>query len=155
MKKTNTNPSLRFRIFGQRPRGFTFIEILVVVTIIAILTTIAVVSYQSVSKRSRDAKRLSDLEQVRAALELCRSEEGSYPLSINFSNPSSGLVCGTNTYLNPLPKDPKDGQSAGGSAIYRYVYAYQAATQYVLCGNLEDVTQCATGTVNPCCFTSP
>src|SRR5687767_14683314 len=98
----------------RKKNGFTFIEILVVVTVIALLTTIATVSYTSVNKRSRDAKRLGDLEQIRAALELCRTQQSTYPASI-----SSGVVCGTNTYLSPLPTDPKAGQVGFGYTYTR------------------------------------
>ena len=60
-------------------RGFTLIEVLVAVTIIAILTSIGVVSYSSVNKRSRDAKRKGDVEQLRSALEMYRADNSYYP----------------------------------------------------------------------------
>lgn len=60
--------------------GFTMIELLVVATIIIVLTTIGVVSYRNASMNSRNAKRKSDLETVRQALVLYRSEMGSYPV---------------------------------------------------------------------------
>ena len=63
----------------MKHKGFTLIEILVTVIIIAILTAIAVVSYVSINRRSRDVKRKSDLEQVRQALEMYRSDNGFYP----------------------------------------------------------------------------
>src|SRR5687767_307098 len=119
-------------------KGFTFIELLVVVTIIAILTTVAAVSYTSTTKRSRDAKRLADLEQIRSALELCRAENGAYPANI-----TSGVICGGETYLSPIPTDPK-GDS--------YTYTYQSASRYQICTTLEDVSSCTTGSTNPCCM---
>jgi len=61
-------------------KGFTLIEILVVATIIGLLASGAIVSYQQLSKQSRDAKRKTDLEQVRAALEMYRSNEDTYPV---------------------------------------------------------------------------
>ena len=61
-------------------KGFTLIEILVVATIIGLLASGAIVSYQQLLKQSRDAKRKTDLEQVRAALEMYRSNEDTYPV---------------------------------------------------------------------------
>jgi prepilin-type N-terminal cleavage/methylation domain-containing protein len=133
----------------KKKNGFTFIEILVVVTVIALLTTVAAVSYVAVNKRSRDAKRLGDLEQVRAALELCRTDAGSYPASI-----SSGVVCNSNTYLATLPVDPKNGQS-GGSFTYGYTYNRLTTTTYQLCAYLENTSSCTTGASSPCCLTNP
>jgi general secretion pathway protein G len=80
-------------------RGFSLIELLVSVTIIAVLTTIAVVSYSSVNKRSRDVKRKSDIEQVRSALEMYRSDIGQYPAILDTLAPS---------YIPTIPKDPND-----------------------------------------------
>ena len=60
--------------------GFTLIELLVVATIIIVLTTIGLVSYRTVARNSRDAKRKSDLETVRQAAIMYRSETGDYPV---------------------------------------------------------------------------
>ena len=66
------------RIFGKNP-GFTLIEILVSISVIALVSTIGVTGYQSVSRGGRDALRKSDLEQIRSALEIYKSEYGQYP----------------------------------------------------------------------------
>lgn len=98
-------------------KGFTLIEILVAVTIIAVLVSIGVVSYASVNKRSRDAKRKGDVEQLRSALEMYRSDIGSYPDTTgsgswtDASDLSTPLV---STYLPAIPSDPKSSQK------YRY-----------------------------------
>ncbi len=78
-----TNIFFRNQINNKKD-GFTLIELLVVTTIIIILTTIGIVSYRAASMKSRDAKRKTDLETVRQALVLYRSDEGSYP-SGNFT----------------------------------------------------------------------
>jgi len=59
--------------------GFTLIELLVVATIIIVLTTIGLVSYRTVSRNSRNAKRKTDIETVRQAAIMYRSEIGDYP----------------------------------------------------------------------------
>lgn len=61
--------------------GFTMIELLVVATIIILLSTIGLVSYRSAGINARDAKRQADLQMVRQALVLYRTESGVYPSS--------------------------------------------------------------------------
>lgn len=125
----------------KRQRGFTFVELLVVVTIIALLTGAGAISFQSTSKKARDAKRMSDLEQIRSALELCRAEEGSYPLAID-----DGVECGTNVYLSPLPKDPKNG-----AADFGYTYTYISGTEYSLCATTME----GNNAISPYCVKNP
>ena len=119
-------------------KGFTLIEILVVTTIIVLLTSAAAVTYSQFSKSSRDARRKTDLEQVKAALEIYRSNNDTYPVG-NWSN----LSVLTTTYIQSLPTDPK-------SASYSYYYS-GTADDYTIGAYLESgVTSCVVGgcTVN-------
>jgi len=59
--------------------GFTLMELLVVIAIIAILTSIGFGTYAGVQKKSRDAQRKSDLNQLTRALELYYNDFGRYP----------------------------------------------------------------------------
>jgi prepilin-type N-terminal cleavage/methylation domain-containing protein len=113
-----------------RRSGFTFVELLVVITIIAVLTGAAAVSFTSTSQRSRDARRGLDVENIRSALELCRTESGSYPLSVYDS-----IVCDGETYLSDTPKDPKTEAD--------YVYTKVSNTSYMIECELESLESCS------------
>lgn len=128
----------------MKKRGFTFIEILVVITIIGILIGLSAVAYSSVRKSGRDARRRGDLEQIRSALEIYRADCGDYPAT-------SGVVAGgaiagdglpstcssSNTYLSSVPDDPLTGYD------YKY-YSTGTRVTYFLCAYLEK----GSGTVN-------
>lgn len=66
--------------------GFTMIELLVVTTIIIVITAIGLVSYTSANRNARNGKRKADLEMVRQALVLYRTDNGSYPSGSVFNN---------------------------------------------------------------------
>ena len=119
--------------------GFTLIEILVVTTIIVLLTSVAAVSYSQFSKSSRDARRKIDLEQVKAALEMYRSNDASssYPVGT-----WSSLSVLTTTYIQSLPTDPKD-------SLYDYYYS-GTANNYTIGAYLEAVTGASCGAANGC-----
>ena len=74
-------------------KGFTLIELMVVVAVIAILATIALVGLSGVQKGARDTQRLATVNGIRTALERYSSNQGSYPAG-NFSAMASGLGAG-------------------------------------------------------------
>jgi general secretion pathway protein G len=114
-------------------KGFSLIEILVVVTIIGLLASVGIVTYTQFIKSSRDAARKGDLENIRGALELYRSQNNKYP-------PTLATLIGTPKYMNSLPIDPIAAQS------YRYnCNPSPACTDYVL-GALFEVTLSTCGT---------
>ena len=112
--------------------GFTFIELLVTVTIMAVMMAVAIVSYSSTNVRSRDTKRKADLEVIRSALEICRSNTGTYPTSPlgNTVTCSDGAVT-----LKTVPTDPKP------PAVY--VYTRSTPTTYTLTCTLELAGSCS------------
>ena len=63
-------------------RGFTIVELLIVIVVIAILAAIAISSYGNVQRRARDAQRMSDVSVMRKALDLYRIDNGAYPPSV-------------------------------------------------------------------------
>ena len=67
-------------IFLNTPRnkGFTLIELLVVISIIGLLSSVVLASVNEARARARDARRISDLNQIRNALALYYSQNGNY-----------------------------------------------------------------------------
>ncbi len=63
----------------QYRRGFTIVELLIVVVVVAIIAGIVVVGFNTIGKQARDARRLTDIQSVAKALGLYYAENGSYP----------------------------------------------------------------------------
>ncbi len=63
----------------EKKKGFTLIEILIVVAIIAIIGTLAVLAVNSARSKQRDATRLSNVRQMQSALEDYFNENNEYP----------------------------------------------------------------------------
>lgn len=63
----------------RNKKGFTLVELLVVIAIIGLLATIAVVALSAARRSSRDAKRIADVRQTQTGLELYFNDKLKYP----------------------------------------------------------------------------
>jgi len=66
---------------ARTQKGFTLIELMIVVTIIAILAAVAIPSYQDYVTRSRVTEALSGLADARTKIEQYFQDNRSYPAS--------------------------------------------------------------------------
>jgi prepilin-type N-terminal cleavage/methylation domain-containing protein len=127
----------------MKKNGFTFIELLVVITIMAVVFAAGVVSYTSIAINSRDTRRRADLEAIRQALEMCRSIAGIYPSSIYPTDPGSIICSDTNksVTMKTTPIDPKPcSTQADGHYTYTLTDGGYTLTANCLEGTTKSVT---------------
>lgn len=110
----------------MKKNGFTFIEILIVITIIGVLSAIGLATYSNANKKARDSRRESDLKQIQASLEMCKTTTGSYPASISSG---SSITCDGEVFMSAVPDDP--------DADKNYTYTRLTMTTYSLCADKE------------------
>lgn len=64
---------------AQRERGFTIVELLVVIVVIAILAAISIAAYTGIQQRAEDTARLHAAKELQTVLALYHSDHGAYP----------------------------------------------------------------------------
>ena len=82
----------------KNKRGFTLVELMVVLTVIALLLSVVVPDYVGRMKRAEEAVLQENLTVMRDALDKHFADAGSYPGSLE------DLV--SKRYLRAIPKDP-------------------------------------------------
>ena len=134
-------------------KGFTLVELLVVIAIIAILSTLSVVALNSARAKARDARRLSDIKQIRTALDMYYdSNNQQYPAGNGVQLGKTDYVCLTSAgwatsgcsgtiLMQKVPTDPLTGRN------YTYTVGPNNS-DYTIQYNLESTTTTSTATSN-------
>ncbi len=93
-KKINTSRGSKM-LFLSKIKGFTLVELIVVITILAILGTIGFISIQGYSSSARDSTRISNLTNLRKGLDIVHVTGMDYPIPENTVNIlASGSIIG-------------------------------------------------------------
>ncbi|HVT11072.1 MAG TPA: prepilin-type N-terminal cleavage/methylation domain-containing protein [Fimbriimonadaceae bacterium] len=110
----------------DRRRGFTLMELLIVIIVIAVLAAIALPRFINSGLRSKEASLKSDLKIYRNAVQLFLNDTGAYPASLAAlsatSAPASGIDSAgasksiTSTdwkgpYIDSIMSDPVSGNA--------------------------------------------
>ncbi|RYF27563.1 MAG: prepilin-type N-terminal cleavage/methylation domain-containing protein [Chloroflexi bacterium] len=127
----------------MKSRGFTIVELLIVIVVIGILSAITIVAFNGIQQRGRDSVRSSDVKSLQKAIELYKADNNQYPLhaggtdgtGYNISDLASILVP---TYIAKIPPDPKTGQ-------YQYVRGPAANAGYGIRISFEGKPMCKVG----------
>ena len=98
------------RNIGIGERGFTLLELMLIVTLVGILVTMAVPSYRQSTVKAREAVLMRDLFTVRDLLDQHRADKGKYPASLK------DLVA--SGYLRAVPTDPFTRSPSSWQEIY-------------------------------------
>jgi general secretion pathway protein G len=111
-------------------RGFTLIELIVVMAIIALLVSIVAPRYYRTVDKARDASLKTTLNVMRDAIDKYAADRDKYPESLD------ELV--TRGYLRQLPEDPITGQKDSWQML-------PPAASAVMKGRVADVRSGAAG----------
>lgn len=115
----------------KQKKGFTLIEMLVVMAILGLLAVVGLASFQTTQMKGRDATRKNDLNQLQKSLEMYNNDKNHYPLTADF--PASGGewkdATSNELYIKEVPADPKYGD---------YYYVSGDGQSYKIYARLEN-----------------
>lgn len=137
-------------------RGFTIIELLVVLVVLAILVIASTTWYRGSQERARFTSYRSDITRINEAIMLYNAETGRYPLGNGTG--ASGCVTGTGNFISGLQPNyisnmPEVPAYNGGANYYAYCWNGSGAEYKVLrlvpSGTVPSVEQSTDVTMDP------
>ncbi len=134
-------------MYAAKNRGFTLVELMVVIAIIGILASIVLASLGGAKGKARDSRRIADIKSIQLALSLYYNDNLMYPKNIyaassisGQSAPVTGLAGG---YLAVVPIDPSYNTAIDCAAAPSTAgcYRYQALTSGAsgACNNTDKI----------------
>ncbi len=111
---------------AQAQKGFTIVELLIVIVVIGILATLVIVTFTGIQQKARNSQRQTDINAIDSHVEAFQAEFGYYPTLADLQNPTF-----VSTYLKGLDpealKDPKGGAIAATATATAYSYVASGA----------------------------
>lgn len=101
-------------------KGFTLVELMVVIAIIAVLAAVGIAIFTSQQKTARDARRRADIDAYAAAYEA------------TYANPNYRALVGTDFAGGVVPTDPTNS----GTFVYTITGSFPGPT-YTVCAQLD------------------
>lgn len=117
-------------IIHMRHRGFTIVELVIVITIMAILLTLGVVNVRGSQANGRDAERKTDIESIAQHLDAYYTSgtDGSTDIGVY---PSTAITTSSATITTALRDIDTDSLMAPGSTITDPTQTFKPATNAV------------------------
>jgi prepilin-type N-terminal cleavage/methylation domain-containing protein len=126
----------------NKSKGFTIVELLIVIVVIGILATLVIVTFTGIQQKARDSKRKTDIGAVQASLESYYSSNNTYPTLTDLNDPTWRST-NMKGFDSSALQDPK------GSAATLIAGTAPSSTQYAYNVTPTGCVDTA-GSANPC-----
>lgn len=115
----------------KQSKGFTIVELLIVIVVIGILAGLVITTYNGIQQKARNTERTTDLKTFQSQLEAFYASNGRYPSTADLGATGSSNLTFVAANLKGMDKEtlsdpkanPHDYSLATASTVNKYAYA--------------------------------
>ena len=130
------------RMANRRNKGFTLIEMLIVIVVIAILALIVIPRLLGAGRKAKEASLRGDLHQLRNSIQQFEADCGDYPSSTSQlmtvpsgGNGGTGIALDVTGWQGPYLRTPDGNLPADPFTASSTTWSYTASTGHVQSGS--------------------
>lgn len=130
------------RMANRRSKGFTLIEMLIVIVVIAILALIVIPRLLGAGRKAKEASLRGDLHQLRNSIQQFEADCGDYPASTSQlmtvpsgGNGGTGIALDVTGWQGPYLRTPDGNLPADPFTASSTTWSYTASTGHVQSGS--------------------
>jgi prepilin-type N-terminal cleavage/methylation domain-containing protein len=127
----------KLRSLKKQQKGFTIVELLIVIVVIGILATLVIVTFSGIQQKARNTKRQTDINAIDSTVEAYYASNGFYPTLANL-NDATFRTANLKGFDPAALQDPKGSTQTLAAATTATSYGYVATP--ASCDNTT--TQC-------------
>lgn len=135
----------------KNKKGFTIVELLIVIVVIGILATLVIVTFTGIQQKARNTERKTDINAVASHVEAFYAETGSYPTMAQMNDPAFRTANMKGLKADALA-DPKNAGSqtlaaTSTSTVYGYAVTQDDGTSACAVVDSGPATTCTRYTI--------
>lgn len=139
----------------NKNKGFTIVELLIVIVVIGILATLVIVTFTGIQQKARNSQRQTDINALDSHIEAYYAQTGNYPTYAQLTSSTwrSANMKGLDpeALVDPKGNSIDDAQADSGTYTYSYVATEGSGTGATACTSADvntDDTACDTFTLS-------
>lgn len=125
----------------NKQKGFTIVELLIVIVVIGILVALVVTTFSGIQKKARDTERQTDIKAIHGQVEAYLAQKGVYPTLTEINDDAWVTANLKGLDLDSL-EDPKGSGNNLQAAAAANIYSYDVLA--------DDNTSCDNGASGDC-----